>query len=329
MAEPGLTEIATTSLRRRSGKIADNTLNNNPLLYKMDKIGNVSKNETGRTLVEEVDYQENGSFKRYEGQETLDTTQTPVMTAFEYNWKQAAVAVILNGLEEVQNGGIHQSIKLLTGRIKNAERTIKNNIEADLRSDGTADGGKQIGGLDLLVPEDPTTGTVGGIARSTNAFAQSYKFDTTADGSGDATSALIEGYLRKAITNTYRMGDMNRLFILGNTYWDLLTEANTNRQRYVDTEMASMGFDNLKFDGVTCILGGGFQSGATSVTAMTADMAWLLNLDYLKFRIGKGRFFQPLKDRESVNQDAMVKFLVFCGNLTCSNFGLQARVFDQ
>lgn len=327
MTEPGLREIATTTLRRRSGKIHNTVQNNNPILYKMNKAGNIILNETGRTLVEEVDFAENTTLKRYEGNETLDTSQAPVLTAFEYNWKQSAVAVVMNGLEEVQNGGVHQSINLLSGRIKNAERTIKNSIESDTRSDGTADGGKQIGGLDLLVPEDPTAGIVGGIDRSVaaNAFARSYTKETATD----ASVTTIEGELRAAIVNTYRDGDKNRLFVLGNDYWTLLTEANTDRQRYVDSELAKMGFDNIMLDGVPCILGGGYSFAGTSYGGMKPDMAWLLNLDYLKLRVGKGRFFQPLKERESVNQDAMVKFLVFCGNLTCSQFGLQGRVWDS
>jgi hypothetical protein len=41
-----------------------------------------------------------------------------------------------------------------------------NNISTDIYSDGTADGGRQINGLQALVAAVPTTGTVGGIDRS-------------------------------------------------------------------------------------------------------------------------------------------------------------------
>lgn len=335
MAEPGLTELAATTLRKRSGKIHDNITNNNPLLYKMNKAGNIVKNVTGRTLVEETDYDENGTFIRYSGDDVLDTTKATVLTAYEYNYKQAAVAVRMNGLEEVQNGGIHQSINLLTARVKNAERTIRNQIEGDLRSDGTASGGKQIGGLDLLVAEDETTGTVGGVNRATtgNEYARNYSYDVDSEGNGAATATAgantnIEFYLREVITATHRMGDTNRLGLLGNTYWNLLGETSTNRQRYVDKDLANIGFENIKFEGVTMCLGGGYSSNASDVTAFPATKAWILNLDYIRLQVGKGRYFQPLKDREAINQDAMIKYLVFCGNLTCSNFGLQAVLFD-
>lgn len=328
MSEPGLTEIAATTLRRRSGKIANNMENNNPILFRMEKAGNIKKGVTGRTLVEEIDYAENGTVMRYEGGEPLNTSRAPVLTAFEYDWKQLAVAVIMNGLEEVQNAGPEQVIKLLGAKVDNAERSIRNVVENDLRSDGTANGGKQIGGLDLLLSETGA-GTVGGIARSGNAFAANQFYATVATGGAAASVANIERYMRILMTSTYRAGDRNRLWILGDTYWQIFNEACSSRQRFVDEEMAALGFTNYKFDDVTVILGGGYRAGGTSASQMEATKGYLLNLDYLKLQVGKGRYFQPLADRESTNQDAMVKFLVFCGNMTCSNFGLQGVLFDS
>lgn len=329
MAEPGLSEIATTTVRRRSGKIHDNIGNMNAVLYYMDKAGNVKKGESGRTLVEETDFAENGTVIRYEGSEVLNTNRSPVLTAFEYDWKQIAVAVVMNGLEEVQNSGTEAVIKLLGARIDNAERSIKNIVNGDMMSDGTADGGKQIGGLDLLIAEDPTVGSVGGVSRVSNPYARNYKFATVADGNAAANSTNIEKYLRKAIINTSRMGDRGKLFLLGNAYYEFLAEAMSSRQRFVDEKLANLGFENFKFEGITCALAGGYRFAGTSAVAMESTKAWLLNTDYLKLRVGRGRFFQPLKDRDSVNQDAMVRFLAFCGNLTCSWFGGQAVVFDS
>lgn len=329
MAEPGVSEIATTSLRRRSGKIANNVENNNAILFRMEKSGGIKKGVTGRTILAEHDFAENGTVIRYEGSETLSTTYAPVISAFEYNWKQMAVAVVLNGLEEVQNGGDEGVIKLLGARIDNAERSIRNIVEQDLRSDGTASGGKQIGGLDLLLAEAPNSGSVGGVTRSSNSYAQNYYYATVATGGAAASSSNIERYMRGVMINTARQGDRNLLWILGNSYYQFLSEACSSRQRFVDEEMAKLGFQNFKFDGVTCILGGGYRFAGTAASAMESTKGYLLNLDYLQFQIGKGRYFQPLKERDSTNQDAMIRFMVFCGNMTCSNFGLQGVLFDS
>jgi hypothetical protein len=51
---------------------------------------------------------------------------------------------------------------------------------------------------------------------------------------------------------------------------------------------------------------------------------YFLNTDYLYYRPAAGRNFEALGgERESVNQDAMVKLIVWAGNMTLSNGSLQ------
>ena len=52
MASPNLSEIVTTTLRNRSGKLADNVTNNNALLNRLNKKGNVKPVDGGRTIVQ-------------------------------------------------------------------------------------------------------------------------------------------------------------------------------------------------------------------------------------------------------------------------------------
>jgi hypothetical protein len=66
MASPNLSEIVTTTLRNRSGKLADNVSKSSALLDRVKKKGN---NKLffggGRTMTQELEYAENGTFKRY------------------------------------------------------------------------------------------------------------------------------------------------------------------------------------------------------------------------------------------------------------------------
>ena len=204
MASPNLSEIVTTTLRNRSGKLADNVTNNNALLNRLNKKGNVKPVDGGRTIVQELDYQENGTFKRYSGYETLDISPSEVFSAAEFDWKQGAVSVSISGLEELQNSGSERVIDLLESRIKNAERTMANNVSNDLYSDGTASGGKQIGGLQHIIADAPSTGTVGGINRATYSFWRNYAYDATTDGGAAATAALMQGYMNQVWLNITR-----------------------------------------------------------------------------------------------------------------------------
>lgn len=64
MAFPGLTDIVTTTLRNRSGVIADNMSKNNALLFRLNKRGRVKPLSGGRTIVRELSYAENSTFMR-------------------------------------------------------------------------------------------------------------------------------------------------------------------------------------------------------------------------------------------------------------------------
>lgn len=315
-----MTEIVTTTLRSRTGKLADNVTKNNALLARLSAKGKRKMVTGGRTIVQEIEYAENGTFKRYSGYEALNISPSDVFTSAEYNYAQAAVAISMSGLEMIQNSGEAAIIDLLSSRIGNAERTMRNNIALDIYSDGTADGGRQIGGLQLLVSSTPTTGTVGGIDRSTTAgsFFRNKKFGGVADGGAAVTTANIQSYMNRLWVQLVRGADQPDLIVADNTYWRLYLESLQAIQRIQDTGEAMAGFSSLKYMGADVVLDGGFGGGSPASTM------YMLNTDYIYFRPASGRNFEPLGDeRMSVNQDAMVKLIGFAGNLTLSNGFLQ------
>jgi hypothetical protein len=274
-----LTEIVTTTLRNRTGKLADNITKNNALLFRLRKRGNVKTVSGGRTIVQELEYAENGTFKRYSGYEALNISPSDVFTGAEYNYAQAAVAVSISGLEQLQNTGEEAIIDLLESRIKNAEKTLVNNIALDCYSDGTADGGRQIGGLALLVSNTPTTGVVGGIDASTTvgSFWRNLKFSGVTDGGGATTSANIQSYMNRLYVQLVRQTDKPDLIIADNNYFRLYLESLQAIQRITSNEMGEAGFDSLKYMNSDVVLDGGFGGGAP------ANTMYFLNTDYLYF----------------------------------------------
>ena len=326
MASPNLDEITTTTLRSRSGKLADNVTKNNALLYMLNKRGNVKPVSGGRTIVQELDYAENATYKRYSGYETLDISPSDVFSAAEFNWKQAAVAVSISGLEVLQNSSKEAIIDLLEARIANAERTMENNISTDAYSDGTASSSKQIGGLQLLVADSPSTGTVGGINRATFSFWRNVAFDATTDGGAAATNANIQTYMNQVYVQIVRGRDTTDLILADNNYWRLYLESLQSIQRIYDDEMAQVGFQNIMYMGAPVVLDGGYQG--TSGGAPTNHM-YFLNTRYIHWRPHRDRNFVPLDpDRFAVNQDAMVKLIVWAGNMTMSNAFVQGVLKD-
>ncbi len=323
MADPNLSEIVTTTLRNRTGKLADNVTKNNALLMRLRKRGKVKPVSGGRTIVQELEYAENGTYKRYSGYELLNIAPSTVFTAAEFNYAQAAVAISISGLEELQNAGENAIIDLLESRVGNAERTLVNNIALDCYSDGTADGGKQIGGLALLVDITPSTGTVGGIDAATWSFWRNVAFDATSDGSAAATSTNIQSYMNRVYLQLVRGTDKPDLIVAGNEYYRLYLESLQAIQRVTSDEMAQAGFESLKYMGADVVLDGGYGGGCDT------QRMYFLNTNYIYFRPHTARNFAPIgSEREAVNQDAMVKLIGFAGNMTVSNRFLQGVLDD-
>src|SRR5687767_6896995 len=153
MADPNSTwtEMVTFTLENRRKALADNVTENNALLKRLKQRGKVRPLSGGRVIAEELEYAENDTFMWYSGYKTLDISPQTVFSAAQFDWKQAAVAVTISGLEQLQNSGKEAMMNLLEKRVENAERTFQNQLAAGVYSDGTGAGGKQIGGLDLLV----------------------------------------------------------------------------------------------------------------------------------------------------------------------------------
>jgi hypothetical protein len=310
-------EIVTTTLRSRTGKAADNVTKNTALLMRLRKKGNVKPVTGGRTIMQELEYAENGTYKRYSGYEALNISPSDVFTYAEFNYAQAAVAISMSGLEMIQNSGEEAIINLLAGRIKNAERTMTNNISGDIYSDGTADGGRQINGLQALVAAT-NTNTVGGISASTYSFWRNVAFSSVTNGGSAATAANIQSYMNRLWIQLVRGNDKPDLMPADNNYYRYYLESLQAIQRIASTEMAEAGFESLKYMGADVVLDGGFGGSAPTNTM------YMLNTDYLFFRPAAERNFVPLgDDRFAVNQDAMVKLIGFAGNMTTSNRFLQ------
>lgn len=278
----------------------------------------------------------NRTYKRYSGYDVLNISPSDVFTAAQFAIAQAAVAVSISGLEMLQNSGKEKMIDLLESRIGNAERTMENNISNDAYSNGTADGGKQIGGLQLLVSSINNSGTIGGIDASVWGFWQNNVMSFAAQGL-TAGSANMQTMMNRLWLTVKRQSDRPDLCIADNTFFRYYWESLQAIQRIQSEDTGMAGFQNLKFMDMDVVADGAFQgTSAGNVSVLGGGGSWLsgsgapsstmymLNTDYLFLRPHADRNMVPLDpDRFSVNQDAMVKLIAWAGNLAISNRFLQ------
>lgn len=317
MAFPNVTDIVATTISKRSKKIQDNVTKNNALLSWIKENGNVRPVSGGDLIYEELSFAENGNAGWYSGYDLLPTSAQDVISAAQYDWKQAAVPVVISGLEELKNSGPEQMIDLMDGRMRVAEATMANLIAESMYSDGTSYGGKQVVGLDAAVPVTPTTGTYGGIDRATYTFWRSKSTTGTT-----YTSATIQAAMNTMWARLVRGVDRPDLILVDSVMWGFYMASLQTLQRFTNTKKASLGFPSIDYMGSDCVLDGGIGGFATTGTM------YFLNTKYLHWRPSSKRNMVPLNPskRYAVNQDAEVQILAFAGNMTCSGSQFQGRL---
>ena len=317
------TEILSSTLRDFQNDFADNVTNKNALLTAMKDVGGIKLKTGGESIQQQLAYAENSTFQYYSGYETLDVSASDTLTSASYDWKQAAVNITISGLERRQNSGEAQIIDLVASRTKVAMMTMANNINVGLYSDGTGSSGKQIGGLQLIVADDPTTGTVGGIDASTQTFWRNVAYDATTDGGAAASASNIIKYMNTVYNQLTRGTDKPNLIVADRNYYNFYQQALQSIQRVNVNEgavakMASSGFATLDYLGVPVVLDNDIPT----------NHMYFLNTNYLEFCVHEDANFTPGEMDKPTHQDAMVMPILFMGNLTCSNRSLQGVLKD-
>ena len=324
MAFPNLSDILSTTIENRSRKIADNVTNNNALLKRLSQKGRIKTFSGGHKILQELSFAENSNAGWYSGYDILPVGISDVISAAEYNIKQAAVPVIISGLEQLQNAGREQMIDLMEGRLSVAESTMSNLLCGGLYSDGTGAGGKEIDGLDAAVPVDPTATPYGGIDGSTFTFWQNEVSDNDAADGLDPTQ--IQGLWNNLWARLVRGQDRTELIMCDTQVWEAYLTSLQAQQRFTNTNSADAGFMTIKYMDADVVLDGGIYNGNLGSGA-PAGTAYFLNCDYLFYRPHSARNIVPLSPnrRYATNQDAEVQIMAWAGNLTCSGRMFQGR----
>ena len=315
MATINVGEIVATTLRNRAGEIADDVTNHNALFMRLKQKGNIRPVDGGRTIFLPIEYAENATVGWYSGYELLSTTPADVLDGSEWDWKQLAGTVSISGLEEIKNSGKEAVINLMEARINNLMRSMKNTAATAVYADGTGSDGKEIGGLQLIIDDDPTSaGTIGGINQVTYTFWRNQYSAAAATSAGNILDRMNSMWL-----SCIRGTDKPDFIAADSTEYTFFEASLQQNQRFSDASLAEAGFESLKYKTADV-----FYDDQCPTKHM-----YFVNTDYMFLQPHKSRQFTPLDERNSINQDATVVPVVWAGNVTCSNRSLQGVVIDD
>lgn len=203
----------------------------------------------------------------------LTTTHVDVFDQYDYAWKMTGGTAVLSTQDMAENMGSSKKIDLLEATMENLRNSMLDNLSAQAFSDGTGNSSKDMGGLGLLVPANPATGTRGGINAATYSFWRSQQNLGT-------KSAAVYDNLRSAMRVSYNncsngvSTDHPEFFVFHQTDFQGYEGLLVANERFTDKSVGDGGFknENLKFKGAVVA----YDSDATVGTA------YCLNSKYLK-----------------------------------------------
>lgn len=307
---PNFDALLSTTLQNYRPTLVDNIFTARVLLEHMNSRGRVVMEEGGSQIVEPLIYAQNNTVGSYSGYDAIDLTPQEGISAAEYDWKQLAASIAISGIEEAKNRGTEAIIKLLNAKIMQAEESIKENLNDQLFSDGTGNGGKDFNGLGNIVG---TTNTVGGIDGNTNTWWRS-----TVDSTGAVLSASA---MASAYNSASRGNDHPDIIVTTQTLFEKYESLLTPNVRYQDTNKANLGFQNLMFK----------QTPVVFDVSCPASAMFMLNTKYLKLTGMNGHWFETTEFQKGTvaGVDARYALILAFGQLTCSNRARQAKLTNK
>lgn len=150
----------------------------------------------------------NPNVTSYQYYEELPIGQTDEFITAKYTFSRVAGTVIISDQEEDENRGEAQIFKLMKAKIDVLEESIKDKFSSYLWSAG---GGTDPLGLPALIPDDPTTGTIGNINRASEVMWRTSAYDFA--GTLDETN--IEEAFDDILMDLTMKGDKPDIILVG------------------------------------------------------------------------------------------------------------------
>lgn len=324
-------EILSLALEDRSSGYQDLVSNSNAFLYVMQKKG-LFQTYSGARIRERLLYNKTGSAVWYNGYDFLNPVPTELFNDAEFTPKMCAVAVVLSNEEILNNSGENQIIDVMEAHIEAAENELVDEVDISLHGNGTRFGGKELTGFQAALPTVVNSGVYGGIDRATNPLWRTSAFDANSAFPAIGTqvnATTIRPMLNQIMTQRSRGKDGADLFLMSPEHYAAYDAATLPIQRITNqSDVGKLGFQTLEYVGAgrsaTIVQEGGIGSN------MPANTTYGLCTKHWRMRYHPERNFEKIgKSMMPINQDAVVQYIGFMGELTQKNPLFNWKLFDS
>ena len=173
MANPNVGQLVAQAWQKltNDGKPEDNIFEEYSQLKRLEEGKAFRPFTGGRSLIGTIEYAVNTTVESISPTQSLDTTIVDVFDEWEANWKQYAGTFSMTSFEDAVNRGDSAKFNLEKGKLKNLRMSMRKRINEDIF--GATSNSTDLSGLQSLVPDSPSTGTVETINAGTYSFWRS------------------------------------------------------------------------------------------------------------------------------------------------------------
>lgn len=334
--------LLSTTLMAYRKTLVDNIYKDSAFLSYLRLTDSVIKQDGGERVAQPLMYGKNSTVKTVGGYEVLDTTpQEGFTTAFQ-EWAEIAGTISISRKEERQNTGEGRLINLLEGKIKQAEMSMREELNTQLLLGAVSSS--------TFVPKTSTEGhygiaplgywfrklnatdpTVGGNPGNIASATYSWWRHRTADCSnntvtGNDFKANVSTYagLKMAMRRMYNYcargtGGAPDLVVADQVTFETYENALDANVRFLNTKMADLGFDTIKLRGATIVWDELIPDLYSGSATMTYGTAWYLNTKFYQLVIDSETDIITTPFVEPENQNAKTAKILFMGNTIVTN----------
>lgn len=204
-----LDTVLNATLENSRKKLIMASLKSNALMAWAFANKRVEVEDGGYNITNPLTVGRNPNVRAYSYYDSLPVAQTDEFDTVEYTWSRVAGTVIISGQEQDENKGTTRIFKILKAKMEVLEESIKEKFSSYLYGAGA---GNDPNGLEALIPDDPTTGTLGTIDRATES---QWRTSSYVYGSGGLTSSNIEEAFDDTLMDLTLKGDKPNLILAG------------------------------------------------------------------------------------------------------------------
>jgi len=307
-ANTDFTSLITSTLDNFiKNKVTDNVIGNNALLRALQNKGNIIHEVGGTNFRENIRYSANTTVQWQDPDDILDTTPQDEFSTAVFTQKFLSATFQITVKETLQNAGERAIFNLVLERQKGLLGDLRNAVGSALFSDGTGSNNKTLGGLQLLIADDPTTGTVGNINRANNPFWRNQVYDFSTSAGANASSTNIQAGMNKLYLDCQvQEGATPDLILADGNYFTFYETSLQQIQRITNTDEGKLGFQNLAYK----------NSSVIYDPNCPANHMYFVNTDYVKFKHVNNPLFTKESTQRPINQLTYVTPIYLYGNLT-------------